>query len=201
MFKRIYEDMVNGKLSEARFQMLSEDYEQEQADLRIKIEMPEEEIQNQEDQTENVDKFIRQAKKYLHLEKLTPAVLNDLVKAVYVHAPDNSSGHRVQDVEISYNYIGILPATLLYDLQNGKTARPKSCRFPKTIVKLFYWTAPNDGVFLILLLRGAFSSCTALPRRCGSWPRSRHPLGSRSTGHPDCPRRWYRRSHTTDSPH
>jgi len=28
----------------------------------------------------------------------------------------------VQDVEISYNYIGILPATLLYDLQNEKTA-------------------------------------------------------------------------------
>ena len=122
LFKRIYEDMVNGRLSEARFQMLSEDYEQEQADLRIKIEMLEEEIQNQEDQADNVDKFICQAKKYLHLEKLTPAVLNDLVNAVYVHAPDKSSGHRVQDVEISYNYIGILPATLLYDLQNGKTA-------------------------------------------------------------------------------
>ena len=122
LFKRIYEDMVNGKLSESRFQMLSEDYEQEQADLRIKIEMLEEEIQNQEDQADNVDKFIRQAKKYLHLEKLTPAVLNDLVKAVYVHAPDKSSGHRVQDVTISYNYIGILPANLLYDVMNGKAA-------------------------------------------------------------------------------
>ena len=122
LFKRIYEDMVNGKLSEARFQMLSEDYEQEQADLRIKIEMLEEEIQNQEDQADNVDKFIRQAKKYLHLEKLTPTILNDMVNAVYVHSPDKSSGHRVQDVEISYNYIGILPAALLYDLQNGKTA-------------------------------------------------------------------------------
>ena len=122
LFKRIYEDMVNGKLSEARFQMLADDYEKEQAELREKIDILEEEIGQQEDQTENVDKFIRQAKKYLHLEKLTPAVLNDLVKAVYVHAPDNSSGHRVQDVEISYNYIGILPATLLYDLQNGKTA-------------------------------------------------------------------------------
>ena len=122
LFKRIYEDMVNGKLSEARFQMLADDYEKEQAELREKIDILEEEIQQQEDQTENVDKFIRQAKKYLHLEKLTPAVLNDLVKAVYVHAPDNSSGHRVQDVEISYNYIGILPAALLYDLQNGKTA-------------------------------------------------------------------------------
>ena len=122
LFKRIYEDMVNGKLSEARFQMLADDYEKEQDELREKIDILEDEIQQQEDQTENVDKFIRQAKKYLHLEKLTPAVLNDLVKAVYVHAPDNSSGHRVQDVEISYNYIGILPATLLYDLKNGKTA-------------------------------------------------------------------------------
>ena len=34
LFKRIYEDMVNGKLSEARFQMLSDDYEQEQEELR-----------------------------------------------------------------------------------------------------------------------------------------------------------------------
>ena len=122
LFKRIYEDMVNGKLSEARFQMLSDDYEQEQADLRAKIEMLENEIQNQEDQAENVDKFIRQAKKYLYLEKLTPTILNDMVNAVYVHAPDKSSGHRVQDVTISYNYIGILPANLLYDVMNGKAA-------------------------------------------------------------------------------
>ena len=58
LFKRIYEDMVNGKLSEARFQMLADDYEQEQAELRAKIEMLENEIQNQEDQAENVDRFI-----------------------------------------------------------------------------------------------------------------------------------------------
>ena len=115
-------DMVNGKLSEARFQMLADDYEQEQAELRDKIEMLENEIQNQEDQAENVDRFIRQAKKYLYLEKLTPTILNDMVNAVYVHAPDKSSGHRVQDVTISYNYIGILPANLLYDVMNGKAA-------------------------------------------------------------------------------
>ena len=122
LFKRIYEDMVGGKLTEARFQMLADDYEQEQSELREKIDILEDEIQQQEDQTENVDKFICQAKKYLHLEKLTPTILNDMVKAVYVHAPDKSSGHRVQDVTISYNYIGILPANLLYDVMNGKAA-------------------------------------------------------------------------------
>lgn len=79
-------------------------------------------VKNQEDQAENVDRFIRQAKKYLYLEKLTPTILNDMVNAVYVHAPDKSSGHRVQDVTISYNYIGILPANLLYDIMNGKAA-------------------------------------------------------------------------------
>ena len=45
-----------------------------------------------------------------------------MVNAVYVHAPDKSSGHRVQEIEISYNYIGILPASLLQNVQNAKTA-------------------------------------------------------------------------------
>lgn len=91
-------------------------------ELKSADQMLENEIQNQEDQAENVDRFIRQAKKYLYLEKLTPTILNDMVNAVYVHAPDKSSGHRVQDVTISYNYIGILPANLLYDVMNGKAA-------------------------------------------------------------------------------
>jgi len=51
-----------------------------------------------------------------------PSILNDMVNAVYVHAPDKSSGHRVQKTKISYNYIGILPATLLQNVQNAKTA-------------------------------------------------------------------------------
>ena len=84
--------------------------------------MLESEIQNQENHVENVDRFIRVAKKHLNLEKLTPDVLNDMVQAVYVHTPDTSSGQRIQTVDISYNYIGILPANLLYDIINGKAA-------------------------------------------------------------------------------
>ena len=49
-------------------------------------------------------------------------VLNDMVKAVYVHAPDKSKGHREQQIDISYDLVGILPASLLNDLQNGETA-------------------------------------------------------------------------------
>ena len=76
----------------------------------------------QEEQAENIDRFIGKVRKYLDLDELTPAVLNDMIKAVYVHAPDKSSGHREQQIDISYDLVGILPASLLNDLQNGETA-------------------------------------------------------------------------------
>ena len=122
LFKRIYEDNVGGKLSDSRFQMLSDDYEQEQEELRKKLLRLNEEITKQEEQSENIDRFISKVRKYLDLDELTPAVLNDMVKAVYVHAPDKSKGHREQQIDISYDLVGILPASLLNDLQNGETA-------------------------------------------------------------------------------
>ena len=122
LFKRIYEDNVGGKLSDSRFQMLSDDYEQEQEELRKKLLRLNEEISEQEEQTEDIDRFISKVRKYLDLDELTPSVLNDMVKAVYVHAPDKSKGHREQQIDISYDLVGILPASLLNDLQNGETA-------------------------------------------------------------------------------
>ena len=122
LFKRIYEDNANGKLSDSRFQMLADDYEQEQEELREKLLRLNEEINEQEEQSENIDRFISKVRKYLDLDELTPAVLNDMVKAVYVHAPDKSKGHREQQIDISYDLVGILPASLLNDLQNGETA-------------------------------------------------------------------------------
>ena len=122
LFKSIYEDNANGKISDSRFQMLSDDYEQEQEELREKLLQLNEEIPQLEEQAENIDRFICKVRKYLDLDELTPAVLNDMVKAVYVHTPDKSNGHREQQIDISYDLVGILPASLLGNLSNGETA-------------------------------------------------------------------------------
>ena len=122
LFKSIYEDNANGKISDSRFQMLSDDYEQEQEELREKLLQLNEEILQLEEQAENIDRFISKVRKYLDLDELTPAILNDMIKAVYVHAPDKSSGHREQQIDISYDLVGILPASLLGNLSNGETA-------------------------------------------------------------------------------
>ena len=58
----------------------------------------------------------------LCLDELTPDILNAMVKAVHVHAPDKSKEHREQQIDISYDLVGILPASLLNDPQNGETA-------------------------------------------------------------------------------
>lgn len=42
------------------------------------------EINQQEEQVENINRFIGKVRKYLDLDELAPAVLNDMVKAVYV---------------------------------------------------------------------------------------------------------------------
>ena len=97
--------------------MLSADYEREQNDLQDKLLLLDEEIPQQEEQAENIDRFIGKVQKYLILQELTPTILNEMVKVVYVHAPDKSSGHWVQDIDISYDLIRILPYPLLNSLQ------------------------------------------------------------------------------------
>lgn len=116
LFKRIYEDMVSGKITESRFDKLSEDYEAEQAEIAKKIEALEAEISQHEENADSIDEFIRRAKKYPVLNELTPTVLNDLVNRVYVCAPDKSSEHRVQEVRISLNLIGFLPESFIAEM-------------------------------------------------------------------------------------
>ena len=78
-------------------------------ELREKLLQLNEEIIQQEEQAENIDRFIGKVRKYLDLDELTPTILNDMVKAVYVHAPDKSKGYREQQIDISYDLVGFIP--------------------------------------------------------------------------------------------
>ena len=120
LFKNIYEDKTNGVLSENRFQMLAEDYEKEQQELELKIVSLSAEISETEEQIDNLERFISKIHKYLDLQELTPTVLNDMVKRVYVHAPQTIDGKRTQQIDICYDLVGILPMSLLN--KNNETA-------------------------------------------------------------------------------
>ena len=84
LFKRLYEDNISGKINDNRFEKLSTDYENEQAELTEKMQLLEQEITQQEKEADSIEQFILRAKKYPNLQELTPAVLHDLVNRVYV---------------------------------------------------------------------------------------------------------------------
>ncbi len=119
LFQRIYEDNVSGKISDERFEMLSETYEKEQTELKQIIEKLSAEISETEEQSDNVERFISKVHKYFDLQELTPSVLNDMVKRVYVHAPKVIDGKRTQEIDIVYDMVGILPLALF---NNEETA-------------------------------------------------------------------------------
>ena len=109
LFIRIYEDNACGRLSDERFDMLSLTYETEQKQLETECVTLRQEIEVQERQIENLEQFIQRVRKYEDLDELTPYALRELVKAIYIEAPDKSSGKRHQGIRISYDLVGFIP--------------------------------------------------------------------------------------------
>ena len=99
--------------------MLSQSYEAEQNRLEAETVTLQQEIEVQERQSENLEKFIRKAHKYVKLETLDPYALRELVSAIYVEAPDKPSGERRQSIHIKYDGLGFIP---LDELMKKETA-------------------------------------------------------------------------------
>lgn len=109
IIKRLYEDNVCGKLSDARFEKMSSDYEQEQQALEVSSAELKREVETSNRETVNIKSFLKIVKKYTEPTELTADILHELVEKVVVHEADKSSGHRTQQIDIYYNFVGKIP--------------------------------------------------------------------------------------------
>lgn len=106
LFRKTYEDFAAGRLTEKRFEQLSQGYESEQEELTkqtVEIQM---QLNEFDSDSVRADKFMELVKRYTDFSELTPAMLNEFVEKVIVHEADKSSGVRHQRVDIYLNYIG-----------------------------------------------------------------------------------------------
>ena len=108
IFKRIYEDDISGAISHERFLKLSADYEAEQKELTEKVRVGWEMVSTYEQDKADFDSFAAVIRKYVGITELTPTIVNEFVKKIIVHAPDKSSGHRRQKIQIIWNFVGEL---------------------------------------------------------------------------------------------
>lgn len=108
LFRKIYEDNVNGKLNDERFYKLSDGYDAEQEQLKHEIETLKAEVSEADTEATNVSKLIAVTKKYTRIDELTPEILNTFVDKIVVHECEKKDGKRTQDIDIYYSYVGIV---------------------------------------------------------------------------------------------
>ena len=77
--------------------------------LKAEVKNLQQQIHEHEQQAENIGQFVQRVKRNSTLTELTYYALRELVKAVYVDAPDKSSGKRRQKVHIEYDPVGYIP--------------------------------------------------------------------------------------------
>lgn len=107
LFIKLYEDWSAGRITDYNFNMLSEKYQKEQKELDEKILILKQEMERAMQTEEDVAKWIELIKKYANPSELTAELLNALIDKIVVHeATKDEDGHRVQEVEIFYRFIG-----------------------------------------------------------------------------------------------
>ena len=106
IFKRIYEDDINGTISHERFLKLSAEYEAEQKELTEKVKAEQQEVDTYEQNKSDFDSFAAIIRKYVGITELTPTIVNEFIKKIVVHAPEKIDGKRFQKVDIIFNFVG-----------------------------------------------------------------------------------------------
>lgn len=87
---------------------LSIEYEAEQKELTEFVKAEQTAVDTYEQDKADFDSFAAIIRKYVGIKELTPTFVNEFVKKIIVHAPDKSSGHRRQKIQIFWNFIGEL---------------------------------------------------------------------------------------------
>ena len=83
---------------------MSAGYEDEQKKLRASIVELSAYVDTAEQKSSDVTAFIQAVQKYEHITELTPEIMHELIEKIVIHAPDKSSGHRTQQIEIHYRF-------------------------------------------------------------------------------------------------
>ena len=95
----LYEDRVIGRIPPERYDQLSAKYEQEQAEIKTKLEKITEKIESQKLRENCIKSFIQNAWRFLEMPRLTPELLRTFIKRIEVHEKEQkfsrSCGNRI----------------------------------------------------------------------------------------------------------
>lgn len=106
IIQRLYEDNVEGKISDERFYKMSESYEAEQKALERRIADLRSNIAAQQESRVNVNSFVALVRKHTDIRELSAEIVREFVERIEVFQPAQVGGRKVQRLRIVWNCIG-----------------------------------------------------------------------------------------------
>lgn len=108
IIQRLYEDNLDGKVSDERFFRMTATYEQEQQTLEARVLELRDIISKAKVQRLNIDSFLTQVKKHTEVKELDAEIIRALVERIDVFKPEKVPGTRTkkQTILIHWNFIG-----------------------------------------------------------------------------------------------
>ncbi len=108
IIENLYEDNLNGKISDERFKKMSSNYENEQNDIVEKIIKLQHKLNEIERKTLTTEDFVALVKKFARTKKLTARMINELIEYIEVHHAERINGVKTQKLVIHYNFAGVI---------------------------------------------------------------------------------------------
>ena len=106
IIQRLYEDNLDGKISDERFAKMTTSYEDEQKTLESRIRELKAAIGTVTENASNVDAFLKLVRRYTDIQELTAEIIREFVEKIYVYKAEHIDGKRVQRIKIVWNCIG-----------------------------------------------------------------------------------------------
>ena len=110
IMQRLYEDNIEGKISDERFARMSATYEAEQKVLEARTAELETAIAEARQERLNVDSFLGMVRRYTDITELTAEIIRSFVEKIEVKKPEKVSGTQTkkQTLVIWWNFIGVV---------------------------------------------------------------------------------------------
>ncbi len=108
MYEKLFEKHINGVVKEESFMQLSQKYETERDELKVKIKKYEEELSEIENLRTSKEQFTMAIRKFMQMETLTPALLKELIEKIEVHSIEGKGKNKTQRIVIHYRFVGVI---------------------------------------------------------------------------------------------
>lgn len=108
LYERVYEDNVNGKVTDDWFMRLSHKYEVEQDELKKQMFDLKNKLERLDTAQNSSGSFIRAIRKFMTMQTLTPIVLQELIDKIEVFPIEGAGKNRTQRLVIYYRFVGCI---------------------------------------------------------------------------------------------